>query len=168
MLLAARRVGACGASAVAVALAPRQRPRCDERLVRLPTALSLKTAGRIAESALAGAEAHGLHPLAVVVVDAGGGDVLALREDGCGVLRTDVARGKAYACLAMGMSSRAIRDRLADRPTFLNALSDVARGRFARKRRGCPSPGERSPSDPIAGCAGPRPGRRPYRRRANG
>ena len=76
--------------------------------------------------------------------------MLALREDGCGVMRIGIARGKAcgrpassvsstrprsmenrsYASLAMGMPSRQIRDRLKDRPTFVGALSDVSAGRF--------------------------------------
>lgn len=152
MFAAARRVaGGAAATLLAAAAVPRVHARCEEKrseaLVRVPSTLPLKTAGQIAEGALAEAAKHALHPLAVVVLDSGGHDVLArvgvrafaakrrarpqaLREDGCGVLRVDVARGKAYACLSMGMSSRRIRDRLAGRPTFVGALSDVSGGRF--------------------------------------
>ena len=125
-MFAVRRFAAPCAGALATA----HLARCDETLVRIPSTLTLKSAGQIAEGALAEAQKHKLHPLAVVVLDAGGHEVLVLREDGCGVLRTDIARGKAYASLSMGMNSRQIRDRLKDRPTFVGALSDVSHGRF--------------------------------------
>ena len=40
------------------------------------------------------------------------------REDGCAVIRMDIAVGKANAALGMGMASRTIRDRLAQRVGF--------------------------------------------------
>ena len=40
-----------------------------------------------------------------------------LRLDGCAIMRVDIAQGKAYAALSMGMSSRMLRDRLGGRPT---------------------------------------------------
>ena len=126
MSFVARRV----AAGAGLALGHSLRSRCDEQLVHVPSSMNLKLAGVIAEDALAEAHHVNLHPLAVVVLDAGGHDVLALREDGCGVMRVGIARGKAYACLAMGMPSRQIRDRLKDRPTFVGALSDVSGGRF--------------------------------------
>jgi uncharacterized protein GlcG (DUF336 family) len=71
-----------------------------------------------------------LMPLAVVVLDAGGHLVAFKREDGCGVMRFDVAFGKAWAALGMGMSTRLIRDRMANRPAFQSALASVSDGRF--------------------------------------
>jgi uncharacterized protein GlcG (DUF336 family) len=73
---------------------------------------------------------HGLLPLAVMVLDAGGNVVSFRREDGCGVLRHDIAMGKAWAALGMGMATRQIRDRLANRPTFQAALAAASQGRF--------------------------------------
>jgi glc operon protein GlcG len=68
--------------------------------------------------------------LAVAVLDAGGQLVAFKREDGCGVLRYDIAFGKAWAALGMGMSTRLIRDRLANRPAFQSALASASDGRF--------------------------------------
>jgi uncharacterized protein GlcG (DUF336 family) len=51
-------------------------------------------------------------------------------EDGSGIMRFDIARGKAWGALGMGISSRLIRDRLSARPTFVTSLAAVADGRF--------------------------------------
>ena len=51
-------------------------------------------------------------------------------EDGSGVIRFDVAFGKAYGALGMGISSRLIRDRLKERPTFQAALATASDGRL--------------------------------------
>ena len=64
------------------------------------------------------------------MLDAGGNLVSFRREDGCGVMRYDIAFGKAWAALGMGMSTRQIRDRLASRPSFQSALAAVSDGRF--------------------------------------
>ena len=52
------------------------------------------------------------------------------RQDGCGNMRAGVATGKAWGALGMGLPSRLIGDRLADRPAFQGALSVVSHGRF--------------------------------------
>lgn len=52
------------------------------------------------------------------------------REDGSGILRGDIAIGKAWGALGMGIPSRLIRDRLADRPSFQNALAAASDGRL--------------------------------------
>ena len=78
-------------------------------------------------------------PLAVIALDVGGHVVAFKREDGCGNLRFDIARGKAAAALGMGMSTRLIRDRLAERPAFQSALAAAAQGAIhtcARRRVG--------------------------------
>ena len=72
-----------------------------------------------------------MNPLTVVVFDAGGHLKALKREDGSGILRVEVASGKAYGALGMGLSSRKLRDNLVDaRPTFVNALAAAAGGRF--------------------------------------
>jgi uncharacterized protein GlcG (DUF336 family) len=97
---------------------------------RLKVALPLSDARRLADEALhAGREAN-LLPLTVAVLDAGGGLVAFLREDGSGILRGDIAIGKAWGALGMGISSRTIRNRLADRPAFQSALAAASQGRF--------------------------------------
>ena len=47
-----------------------------------------------------------------------------------GLIRFDVAFGKAYGALGMGISSRLIRDRLSNRPTFQTALASASDGRL--------------------------------------
>ena len=102
----------------------------SELLRSVSTSLSLSAADKIIDIALLTRREAGLLPLAVAVLDAGGQLVSFRREDGCGVLRFDIAVGKAAAALGMGMSSRQIRDRLATRPSFQTALAAAAQGRF--------------------------------------
>lgn len=92
--------------------------------------LPLAKAERIVDFAFEYGKAAELLPLTVAVLDVGGNLVAFKREDGCGVLRGDVAIGKAWGALGMGISSRTIRDRLADRPAFQGALSAASQGRF--------------------------------------
>lgn len=93
--------------------------------------LSLHLADDVADAVLAHARSEGTAPLAVVVLDPGGHLVVAKREDGAGILRTDIATAKAYGALGMGMSSRAIAERAAGQPAFFTGLAAVADGRFA-------------------------------------
>lgn len=92
--------------------------------------LTLEQAATIVDTALARGRQHRMLPLTVAVLDAGGHLVALKREDRSGILRPDIAVGKAWGALGMGFSSRLIRDRLADRPTFLAALAAAADGRF--------------------------------------
>lgn len=102
----------------------------SEKLHPLQTSLSLAQAAAILDECLAVRQKEGLLPLAVAVLDAGGQLVAFKREDGCGVLRYDIAFGKAWAALGMGMSTRLICDRLANRPAFQSALASASDGRF--------------------------------------
>ena len=102
----------------------------DHFVHRLQVSMPLAMAERIVDAALkAGAEA-GLLPLTIAVLDVGGNIVLLKRQDGSGNLRADVAIGKAWGALGMGISSRTIRDRLKDRPAFQGALAAASDGRF--------------------------------------
>jgi glc operon protein GlcG len=101
-----------------------------EHLIPIASSLSLDLASRITDEALRLRRLHGLLPLAVAVLDAGGQIVSYRREDGCGVLRHDIAHGKAWGALGMGMATRQIRDRLANRPSFQAALAAASDGRF--------------------------------------
>lgn len=95
-------------------------------LENLKMGLPLDAAGRIVDAVLAA----GMLPLTVAVLDAGGHLVAFKREDGSGILRPDIAIGKAWGALGMGMSSRTIRDRLQERTTFQSALAAASGGRF--------------------------------------
>jgi len=102
----------------------------SEHLRAVHSSLSLSSAVRIVDEAIAMRIKEGLLPLAVAVIDAGGNLVAFKREDGCGLLRFDVAFGKAWAALGMGMPTRLIRDRMANRPAFQGALAAASGGRF--------------------------------------
>ena len=98
--------------------------------MRLQTTLALDAANQIVTEALRFGREAELLPLTVVVLDAGGKLIAMQSEDGSGLIRFEVAFGKAYGALGMGISSRLIRDRLSARPTFQAALATAADGRF--------------------------------------
>ena len=98
--------------------------------MRLQTSLSLAEANAIVTETLRLGRAEGMLPLTVVALDAGGKPVAMQSEDGSGLLRFDIAFGKAWGALGMGISSRLIRDRLAARPAFQAALAAASDGRF--------------------------------------
>lgn len=101
-----------------------------EPLRPIQSSLSLAAAEKIIDAALAARRRESMMAMVVAVLDAGGNLVAYKREDGSGVMRFDIAFGKAFACLGMGMSTRLIRDRLAQRPVFQSALASVSDGRF--------------------------------------
>ena len=92
--------------------------------------ISLEQAQQIIAAARAAGSAHNMMPLTVAVLDAGGHLIALEREDGSGIMRVEIAFGKAYAALGMGVPTRLLRDRLADRPNFVSGLAAAADGRF--------------------------------------
>jgi len=92
--------------------------------------ITLGQAEQIVAGALAEGRRQGFMPLTVAVLDPGGCLVALKREDGSGILRPDIAIGKAWAALGMGVPTRRLRDRLADRPAFQAALAAASDGRF--------------------------------------
>ncbi|MGE0743661.1 MAG: heme-binding protein [Rhodospirillales bacterium] len=92
--------------------------------------LTLEAASAVVDAALAAGRAHAMMPLTVAVLDAGGHLVAFKRETGSGILRPEVAIGKAWGALGMGIPTRLLRDRLADRPAFQNALAAASHGRL--------------------------------------
>ena len=78
--------------------------------------LTLAQASIIVEAALAEARGLGLAPMTVVVLDAGGHAVALKREDGSGILRVEIATGKAWGALGVGAGSRVLADRIATGP----------------------------------------------------
>lgn len=92
--------------------------------------LTLEQADIIGRVALERARAGNTQPLTVVVLDAGGHVKLARREDGSGIARFDIAHGKAWGALGMGISSRGLAVRAAKMGTFFTALAAVTEGRM--------------------------------------
>jgi uncharacterized protein GlcG (DUF336 family) len=91
--------------------------------------LTLDVASAIADTALRSARDAALKPITVVVLDAGGHDVVLKREDGSGILRVDIARGKAWGALGMGLGSRELGRRAEQNPRFYAALAAASGGR---------------------------------------
>lgn len=98
--------------------------------MKLKPTLPLASAETIVDAALKFGREAELLPLTVVVLDTGGRIIASKSEDGSGILRYDIAHGKAWGALGMGISSRLIRDRLSARPVFQNALAAASDGRF--------------------------------------
>jgi len=92
--------------------------------------LTLKQANTIIEKALEKAREMKIKPLSVVVLDDAGNVRSAQREDGASMFRFDVALGKAWASVAMGVSSRALLKRAKDNPNFFITLAATAKGKF--------------------------------------
>ena len=101
----------------------------------MPT-LTLAVANEIVARSFERSAALGYRPMAVVVVDNGGHIVSAQRQDGATMFRIDVARGKAWASVAMGVSSRALVQRAKDQPHFFTALATVGDGKFVPQTGG--------------------------------
>ena len=91
--------------------------------------LTLDQAEAIVTAARAKGRELGLLPLTVVVLDAGGQVKMVQREDGSSLLRPEIALGKAYGALAMGLGGRELARRAQSMQGFMNALSDIAGGR---------------------------------------
>lgn len=91
--------------------------------------MNLALAVKIADGTLAAGRRDGCAPLAVAVLDAGGHDVVVKREDGCGILRVEIARGKAWGPLGLGIGSRSLAKRAETNPRFYAALAAASMGR---------------------------------------
>jgi uncharacterized protein GlcG (DUF336 family) len=91
--------------------------------------ITAAAARTIVDATLAKGRELGLAPLTVIVLDAGGHLKAAMREDGCSLMRPDIAWGKAYGAMALGFGSRELARRSQSMTGFMNALSDLAGGR---------------------------------------
>jgi uncharacterized protein GlcG (DUF336 family) len=113
--------------------------------------LTLNAAARIVDAALAHAATRELKPLTVAVLDAGGHLVAFKRQDGSGILRPEIARGKAWGALGMGVGSRGLAQRAEMAPAFFVALASASEGRVI------PVPGGvliRGPEGKVVGAVG--------------
>lgn len=90
--------------------------------ITLPQAQSIITA------ALAHAREKKLAPMGVVVLDARGVLKAYAAEDGTALRRADIAIGKAYGALSMGVGSRTLGKRAEERPHFIAAVTHVVGG----------------------------------------
>ncbi|MDN4172381.1 heme-binding protein [Nocardioides sp. SOB77] len=92
--------------------------------------LSLDLARQIVRDVHAQATTLQLRPLTVVVLDGGGHVLVAERADGSPIGSFEIARGKAYGALALGMGSRRIMERAEAQPYFVTAAAAALAGRL--------------------------------------
>ena len=92
--------------------------------------LTLAQASTVVDVALKKARDSNFQPLTVAVLDAGGHLVAFKREDKSGILRYDIAYGKAWGALGMGFGSRTLAERHAATPAFFTMLAAASGGRM--------------------------------------
>src|ERR1700679_818764 len=92
--------------------------------------LTLEIARKILDVALAKGTEKKLKPLVVTILDARGCVKLTAAQDGTSLLRSEIANGKAFGALAMGMGSRALFQRAQEAPFFVSAVNTLAQGRL--------------------------------------
>lgn len=91
--------------------------------------MNMDSARRLVDASLAKANALGLKPLAVAVFDVRGCLKAFVAQDGTSLLRGEVAQGKAYGALALGVGSRAIFKRAQEQAYFVSAVNSLAQGK---------------------------------------
>jgi uncharacterized protein GlcG (DUF336 family) len=113
--------------------------------------IGLETAKSITAGVRAAGKDHGLKPLTVVVLDAGGHVVSVEREDGASNNRFEIAFGKAYGALALGMGSRSLMARAEQQPYFITSAAAAIGGKLV------PVPGGvlvKDAAGSVVGCVG--------------
>ena len=113
--------------------------------------LTLEQASQIVDGGLNRAAELGLKPITIAVLDAGGHLVAFKRQDSSGILRPEIAQGKAWGALGMGIGSRALAQRAEVTPAFFVSLASASHGRLF------PVPGGvliRGPANRVLGAVG--------------
>jgi uncharacterized protein GlcG (DUF336 family) len=90
--------------------------------------LTLDVARKILDVALAKAVEQKMKPMVVAVLDARGCIKALAAQDGTSLLRNEIAHGKAYGALGMGMGSRALFKRAQEQAYFVSAVNALAQG----------------------------------------
>jgi len=88
--------------------------------------ITLDQANSIIAAAFAKGKELKLKPLSIAVLCPGGHLIAFQRADGASTLRPQIAAGKAWGGLALGINSRAIADMAAERPSFVASLGPIA------------------------------------------
>jgi uncharacterized protein GlcG (DUF336 family) len=115
------------------------------------SSVTLAQASAIVDAALKKGRDTSCAPLTVAVLDAGGHLVCFKREDKSGILRFDIAYGKAWGALGFGFGSRELGNRAAKQQMFYTAIAAASAGRVV------PAPGGvliRNAGGDVIGCVG--------------
>ena len=92
--------------------------------------LTLAQASTIVDVAIRTGRETQCAPLTVALLDSGGHLVAFKREDRSGILRPEIAIGKAWGALGMGFGTRELAERAGKAPMFYTALAAVSQGRM--------------------------------------
>jgi uncharacterized protein GlcG (DUF336 family) len=87
--------------------------------------LTTDLADGIASAALAEGATRGLAPLCVVVLDAGGHQLVLKRDHRASIYRPQIAMAKASGCLGLGFGGRELAKRAQAVPQFVAALTTL-------------------------------------------
>ena len=98
--------------------------------------LTLEHASTIVDVALKKGRETNCAPLTVAVLDAGGHLVAFKREDRSGIMRFDIAFGKAWGVLGMGFGGRELERRGDAHGIFFNSLQVMSEGKVVPAQGG--------------------------------
>src|SRR5207302_4110967 len=125
-----RRYRSIGRTARSSDLKPSEPTLFRQLLGAIMSVVTLSQASTIVDAALKKGRDTNCAPLTVAVLDAGGHLVAFKREDKSGLLRFDIAFGKAWGALGMGFGSRTLATRAAKTPQFFTMLAAASEGRM--------------------------------------
>lgn len=92
--------------------------------------ITLETARKIADAAMAEAQKRNIAKWSVVVTDQGGNIRVAMRADSAGNFGVDIARGKALSALGFNLSSLKLAQNFGASPSFTAAINAATGGGF--------------------------------------
>jgi uncharacterized protein GlcG (DUF336 family) len=92
--------------------------------------ITLAQADAIADHALQAGRDHQFKPLTVAILDTGGHLKVLKRADDSSLLRPEIAIGKAWGVLGMGLGGRELARRAEKMPSFFTALNAMSGGRM--------------------------------------
>ncbi|MEM1079049.1 MAG: heme-binding protein [Pseudomonadota bacterium] len=91
--------------------------------------ISIRKARSIIKATLAKGKEMELKPLTVIVLDAGGHPIAFEREDGASPGRFEIARGKAYGAVMLGLPGSAQMARAESQAYFMAAMNGAFEGK---------------------------------------
>jgi uncharacterized protein GlcG (DUF336 family) len=107
-----------------------------------PTRLNLALANKLIAAVFARAAEMGGKPLGVAVVGPEGNVISLQRQDGASMFRNEVASGKAWGAVAMGITTREMLKRAGQNPVFFQGLGAASQGRILTSPGGVPILGD--------------------------
>ncbi|WP_418316538.1 GlcG/HbpS family heme-binding protein [Piscinibacter sakaiensis] len=94
------------------------------------SSITLAQADQLADEALKVGRQKAFAPLTVAILDTGGHLKVLKREEGAGILRPQIAIGKAWGALGMGFGGRELARRAQAVPHFFTAIDIASEGRM--------------------------------------